>query len=126
MPGVDNSAILQGRAALERLGEPIGIAPDFALLCDVEGYDEQGYIVLRRSKTLRLTFTLYDLQEKKAVWTSTSEALAVKSLLGSVLAGGLPELLAPDDFKIVSAAFLKAIASMPAVNGFQHGPASGY
>jgi hypothetical protein len=125
-PGVDNSSILHGSTSLEALSEPIGIPPDFALLCDVEGYDEQGNIVVRRSKTLRLIMTLYDLKEKKAVWTSATEAISVKSVIGSFFAGGLPSLLEPEEFKTVSAALMKAIDNMPSVKGFRGGPVSRY
>ncbi len=122
-PGVDNASILNGSASLEALGEPIGIAPDFALLCDVEGYDEdrdeKGNIVI---KTLRLTMTLFDLKEKKAVWTSTTRGISSKSVLARYPSGGLPFLMP----ETISAALMKAVDTMPSVKGFRRGPESKY
>jgi hypothetical protein len=125
-PGVDNAGILNGSASIEALAEPISIPPDFALLCDVEGYDERGNIVISRSKTLRLAMTLYDLKEKKAVWTSTTEGISTKSIIGSLFVGGLPALLEPDEFKAAIAALTKTIDNMPSVKGFRRGPESKY
>ena len=119
---VDRASILNGSISLEALGEPIGIPPDFVLLCDVRGYDayliNTGKMVLI---TLRLTMTLYDLKEKKVVWTGTAEGTQGKRVTDKFIVGYESPFLAP---QTLGAALMKAVDTMPSVKGFRKGPAS--
>jgi hypothetical protein len=121
--GMDNNTILQGSASLGALSEPIGIEPDYAMLCDVDGYDVEGNIVISRTHTLKLTITLYDLKDKKPVWTRSTEGISSKSLLVTFLTGGLAagaaDLSQPDDLTAVARALEKAMKDLPAVKGFK-------
>ena len=133
-PGVDNSSILQGNASLDGLSEPIGIQPDFALLSDVDGYDVEGNIVIRRSNTLKLTMTLYDIKEKKSVWSCSTEGICSSSLLGAffigLVAGPVGGIVnatvegvadSKDVLRSVSNAVNNAMKDFPEVKGFKKG-----
>jgi hypothetical protein len=121
--GVDNTDILKGSSNPAALSEPIGIAPDYALLCDVDGYDEKGNVVIYHSQTLTLTLTLYDLREKKPVWTRSATGISGKSVLAGVLLGpgAWMPMAGSDDLQTVVGAVNSAIKELPAVKGFQYG-----
>jgi hypothetical protein len=135
-PDLNNDNILQGSIDSAILNEPLGITPDFALLCDVDGYDEKGNIALQRSYTLKLKMTLFDLKEKKPVWTSRTEGISTKSLLGAFVMGGLVagplgstlfvagEVASDDDLHTARFALMNAMDSLPAVKGFRGGAIS--
>jgi hypothetical protein len=135
-PDLNNDNILQGSIDSAILNEPLGITPDFALLCDVDGYDEKGNIALQRSYTLKLKMTLFDLKEKKPGWTSRTEGISTKSLLGAFVMGGLVagplgstlfvagEVASDDDLHTARFALMNAMDSLPAVKGFRGGAIS--
>ncbi|HMK59928.1 MAG TPA: hypothetical protein VK452_02140 [Dissulfurispiraceae bacterium] len=64
-PDVGGLRARQGDIDPEVLLKPFGVIPDFIMLCDVDGYDEKGNIVINEAKTLKITLTLVDLKEKK-------------------------------------------------------------
>lgn len=135
-PAVNKASVLEGNTDPAILAEPLGIVPDYVLLCDVDGYDQHGNIVVSRSRTLKITMTLFDLREKKVVWTTSTIGISVKSMTGAFLkwglvhgpvvglAGAAIESAESDDLKIVREAIMKAIDSVPVVTGFQGGTIS--
>lgn len=127
VPGVSNASVLQSGIDPAALVEPLGIMPDFALLCDVVGYDESGNIMTSSAKTLKINMTLFDLKEKKVFWTSTGSGMSTQSfLMGSIPLGPLfsmSQLLTNSEERslIVRKAISDAIDSLPKVHGFQGG-----
>ena len=119
---ISSSDILQGSINPAALSEPLGIAPDYALLCDVNGYDETGNIVVSRVRTVKITMTLFDLREKRIAWTATTSGVSKQSLLfdGWVNLRTRKE----DDLMIVRNAILDAMDTVPMVNGFRGGAIS--
>ena len=127
--GVSNASILQGSIDSASLGEPLGIAPDYALLCNVDRYDEKGNIVVNHSQILKITMMLFDLKEKKIVWTTSTTGMATTSLLRGFLILGLTGVMLeagnePDDLRTVREAIMNAMDTVPIVNGFQGGTIS--
>jgi hypothetical protein len=119
MQGANNSSILQGSVDPQALSEPIGIAPDYALLSDVEGYDEQGNIAVHRSFTLKLALTLYDLREKKPVWSKTSVGISNRSVLFHILTFGGTASETSDEVQTVRSVLNQALETLPEVKGFR-------
>lgn len=110
--------------------EPLGVMPDYLLLCDVTGYDERGNVVTSRAVTLRIVLTLFDVQERKVVWSSGGAGAAQQSLLsGAIMFTPLfcwSDLLTESEERsvIVRRALLETIDSLPEVPGFRGGPIS--
>jgi hypothetical protein len=77
----------------------------------VEGYDEKGNVVIYHSQTLKLTLTLYDLEENITVWTRSATGISGKSVLAGVLfgPGAWLSFEGPDDLKTVVGAVNTAI-----------------
>jgi hypothetical protein len=74
---VDVNRLAAGGEVPTELKEPLGVAPDFVLDCEIEeGGDTRGFNL----KTLRMRATLYDLHLKKTVWEG------VQSMVGWSLA----------------------------------------
>jgi hypothetical protein len=112
----------------------LGIPADYVLQCNVEGYDETGNITVKRVKTLKIIMSLFDIKDRKIVWTQATEGVSGKSILLSVLKGvvfggvvGAPlmvmadsDLTLSDDFKTVDDAMSKIIDTVPpAIPGFK-------
>jgi len=123
-PGVDSAGILNGSASPNALIEPIGITPDFLLLCNVEVYDadygKNGKTVFN---AFGISMTLYDLMERKAIWTGKTEKILGRSVLVTPLEGLGSPFLVPE---VLGDAIMKAIDTIPSVEGFRMGPASKY
>lgn len=128
--GMASAGILQGNIDPATFIEPLGIIPDYALLCDVTGYDESGNIVTSRTRSLRLTLTLFDVKERRIAWSSETLGTSKQSYLGSVfmidggLLGGLAKMQTrkEETLSIVRKAVRDATDSLPVVDGFQAGP----
>lgn len=129
-PGITNSDILQGSLEADLLTDPLGVIPDYALLCDVTGYDEAGNIVVSQVRSLKLAMILYDIKEKKIVWSSDTSASSEQSYVGSVfslgggLLGGLAKMRTPHEetLFLIRRAVREAITTLPEPSGFQAGP----
>jgi hypothetical protein len=101
------------------LREPLGVAPDFILTCEIEeGGDTRGFNI----KTIRMRVALYDLQQKMTVWEDVQSmvgwSLADYLLLaggreGSASAGGMRDTRAG-----VHQAVEDATKKLSAVSGF--------
>lgn len=118
--GITNADILKGNIDSDVLAEPLGIAPHYALLCDVDAHKEFGTAWVYRTRTLMITLTLYDLKEKKVVWTSTTSGNAKQGYLG--FAGLLTKK--EETCLIIRKALTEAMDSLPKVTGFRMGPAN--
>jgi hypothetical protein len=129
-PGISNAGVLQGNIDPAALVVPLGVAPDFVLLCDVDGYDESGNIVTHSAKTLKITLTLFDLKQKRVFWTSAGSGKTTQSLLrGAIMFGPLfcrANLLTESEERsfIVRRAIMDAMDSLPIVDGFRGGTIS--
>lgn len=121
-PGISNADVLQGSIDPAALVEQLGIATDYALLCDVVGYDETGNIVVYRARTLKITMTLFDLKEKRVAWSATTSGESKQSFL--LL--GLPGLLTQkeEEILLIRNAIMNAMDSLPMVHGFRGGTIS--
>ncbi len=140
-PGVDGPSISQGNVAANALSEPLGIAPEYAFLIDVEGVNAQGDIVQEHPRTFKLTLKLFDLQEKKIVAESSAQGVPHEAPLAPMLAnaGFGPGIVAgraaaetqvaadpPDEYLTLYTGLTQAIKSLPSPSGFsfQADPAS--
>jgi hypothetical protein len=122
-PGVSGAAILRGEIDAEVLGEPLGVAPDYALLCDVDCYEQKDNIIIQRSQILEITMTLYDVKRKKIVWLTTTAGESRKNVLTDVALGVVTgSMFNDDDFWTALQAVKKATNFLPAIPGFQCGP----
>ena len=118
---INSMSILNGTVDATTLHEPLGIAPHYALLCDVNGYDQKGNIVTGQWQSLEIALTLYDLEERKAIWTCSTEG---ESFHKSILFNGLIVLwvdFVRKDLDAVLDTVDKATETLPVVKGFQKG-----
>jgi len=122
--GVNEGSLLQGSVDPQNLSEPIGITPDYVLLNEIEGYDEKGNIVVHRSYTLKLALALYDMKEKKKVWSSSTSGISSRSIIAAILTFGGTETGVSDELQTVRSALDRAMDSLPAVAGFRRGDVS--
>lgn len=118
--GPCNSEILQDRISPETLGEPLGIVPHYALLCDIDGYDESGNVIFYRARSIKITLTLFDLKEKKIAWTSNVSGNSKQSILLQGLA--FIKTRNEETCVMIRRALTDAMDSLPKVAGFQMGP----
>ena len=109
---------------------PLGMMPDFILLCDVDGYGEKGNVVVNKSKMLKITLTLIDIKDKRVFWTSAGSGRVSQSpLIGAVMFTPLfswANLLTESEERsfMVRKAILETIDTLPAVPGFKPGTVS--
>jgi len=128
--GISSDRVLQGNIDSETLSQPLGVTPDFIILCDVDGYDEKGNIVIMKAQTLKISLTLLDLREKKVLWTSAGAGHATQSLLiGAIMFTPMfswANLLTESEERtsMVRQALLETIDTLPVVPGFKPGVVS--
>lgn len=84
--GVDAASIMEGKVNVDSFRKPLGIDPDYALLCDVEGYDKKGVPVMASFYSLKINLSLFDLKDRKVVWTTQKTGGSGEGML---LPGGL-------------------------------------
>lgn len=125
--------IAQGGTSPEALSEPIGIAPDYAILVDLEGLSEEGKLMVDYPKALKLTMVLHDLKDRKPVGGGSAIGRVVQQRRIPIYAGSpaayqlLQAQYAMEDqmnpIWLVYPAIRKALddilLSMPAVEGFR-------
>jgi hypothetical protein len=85
--GTDAPDIFRGDANPRALGEPIGIAPDYVVLAEVEGIDAGGTVVFENPNDLKFTVTLYDLANRKIAWKESSAGRILQQRRVAVYAG---------------------------------------
>lgn len=129
-PDIGSVRTMQGNIDPDVLLKPLGMIPDFILLCDVDGYDEKGSIVINEAKTLKITLTLIDLKEKRVFWTSAGSGQVSQSLLiGAIMFTPLfswANLLTESEERsfMVRKAILETIDTLPTIPGFKPGTIS--
>lgn len=131
---VDGPSISQGNVTANALSEPLGIAPEYALLIDVEGVNDRGDIVPDHPRTFKITLKLFDLQEMKIVAESTASGVPHEAPLAPMLAGAGfgPGIVAgraaaetqvaagpPDEYLALYTGLTQAIKSLPSPSGFR-------
>jgi hypothetical protein len=133
-PGVDGLSISQGKVTAKALSEPLGIKPEYALLIDVEGLNQQGEVVTNYARTYKITLTLFDLQERKIAAASSSTGVPHEGSLVPMLAGARfgPGIVAgqaaaegqraggpPNEYIALYTALTQAIKTLPSPSGFR-------
>jgi hypothetical protein len=127
-PGISKNSILQNGVSPQALSEPIGIAPDYALLCDV-GWEEVGFQFVGTKTgqsysalySLTITMTLIDLNERKPISLISvgipNDWLRIKTL--PVIRDFTSEDKARDALGLeTNSRLVPAIKSVPVVKGF--------
>jgi hypothetical protein len=131
--GADSLSIVQGSTSPDALSEPIGIAPDYAIVVDLEGIDAKGTTIVDNPKVLKLTVILHDLKDRKTAWGGSAIGRIVQQRRIPIWAGNaaayqlLQAQYAMEDqmnpIWLVYPAIRKALddilLSMPAVEGFR-------
>jgi hypothetical protein len=128
-PGISKAGILQNGVSPGALIGPISIAPDFILMADVK-WDETGslymggkdYSFLVPTLSLKITMTLIDLKERKAVWENHAwipeDWMGAKSL--QVIHNFTSDDYARDELARTTNRMLgTAMNSVPVVSGFE-------
>lgn len=133
-PGADGPSIFLGKVTANALSEPLGIAPEYALLIDVEGVNDSGAIVLEYPRTFKLTVKLFDLKEMKVVAESSASGIPHEAPLAPMLAGAGfgPGIVAgqaaaetqtaagpPNEYLALGTGLARAIQSLPSPSGFR-------
>jgi hypothetical protein len=133
-PGVDGPSISLGTVTANALSEPLGIAPEYAFLIDVEGVNNRGDIVPDHPRTFKLTLKLFDLKEMKIVAESSAIGVPHEAPLAPMLAGAGfgPGIVAgraaaeaqvaagpPNEYLALYTGLTQAIKSLPSPNGFR-------
>jgi hypothetical protein len=121
LPGGEVAGWIREGGDLSVLSEPLGAMPDYALVCEVAGYDKHGVPVLLNWDSINITLTLLDLQTRTATWTVTEKG---GTAVGAVLPGSglVLTLLSTKDDRLregVYSVVNRALKSLPGVPGYR-------
>ncbi|MEJ2407176.1 MAG: hypothetical protein P8171_23410 [Candidatus Thiodiazotropha sp.] len=87
-PAVSFDSIRNGSVQASELGKTLGITPDFALLCEVDDYHVDEGSFGGYTQNLRFSMNLFDLEERKVIWSATATGEASRNFLDAYLRQG--------------------------------------